>query len=365
MTKARRASTTIAINIALTIILFLVLEGLSSIILHANDAFLSNLVSERRHTQYDDELGWINLPNLYLKDMYGPGKSFKTNSITLRSDKEFTSNVPVNKVRFMCSGDSFTMGYGVDNDAVWCHRFESIDDRIESVNLGQGGYGVDQAYLWFKRNSSKLDYDVELFAFITDDFDRMQSDTFLGFGKPLLVLQNGLIANKNKPVPKVAYRFPRLPLIRDACGRLSVVKLLRKLLDRAGAHQENKDQKDSDTRQVVVRLFDDLQEINKAKGSVVVFVYLPAESDYLGTQSDSWRKFLHERTSQSSQQPFIFIDLVDEIRKIPSQDLEALYNQIQDHHYSEKGNQYVADLLYRKLLAIPEIAAKFHRTTDR
>ena len=44
---------------------------------------------------------------------------------------------------------------GVGNDDVWCKLLESIDNRIETVNLGQGGYGVDQAYLWYKRNSFK------------------------------------------------------------------------------------------------------------------------------------------------------------------------------------------------------------------
>ena len=28
--------------------------------------------------------------------------------------------------------------------------------------MGQGGYGIDQAYLWYKRDGTKLDHDVQI-----------------------------------------------------------------------------------------------------------------------------------------------------------------------------------------------------------
>jgi len=365
MVQLKKIVKTILINVALTIILLLLLEGFSSIVLRASDTFFGNLVPERRHTQYDDELGWINLPNLYLKDMYGPGNSFKTNSMSFRSDREVTSGVPAGKVRVLCSGDSFTMGYGVDNDEVWCQLLESKDNTIESVNLGQGGYGIDQAYLWFKRNSPKLDFDVHVFAFITDDFNRMQSDTFNGFGKPFLALENGLITNKNRPVPTLAYKFPRLPRIREGIDQLSSVTLLKTLLLPAETSPQNTNQPDDSSRQLVLKLFDDVRETSSAKGSITVFVYLPKQSDYLHTESDPWRQFLHERSSQTSRDGFCLIDLVDEIRKLPPQEIEGLFNQEADFHYSEKGNQYVADVLFRKLLEIREIESKFQQKLDQ
>ena len=64
--------------------------------------------------------------------------------MSFRNNKDFSFSVPSNKVRVICSGDSYTMGYDVGNDDVWCKLFEFIDNRIDRVNLGQGGYGVDQ-----------------------------------------------------------------------------------------------------------------------------------------------------------------------------------------------------------------------------
>ena len=64
---------------------------------------------------------------------------------------------------------------------------QSLDPRLETLNMGQGGYGVDQAYLWYKRDAAKFEHQVHLLAFITDDFVRMQSDRFRGYGKPVIM----------------------------------------------------------------------------------------------------------------------------------------------------------------------------------
>jgi hypothetical protein len=154
----RKVFVIIVINLIVMTILFFIIEGLSSSILVAKEAFWGSLVAERRHTKYDEELGWVNLPDIYIKDMYGPGKFFRTNSQLFRNSKNFSTDIPSDKVRIICSGDSFTMGYGVDNDNTWCQLLVSINDRIESINMGQGGYGVDQSYLWYKRISTKFDH---------------------------------------------------------------------------------------------------------------------------------------------------------------------------------------------------------------
>ena len=46
---------------------------------------------------------------------------------------------------------------------------DDLDPRFESVNMRQGGYGLDQAYLWYQRDGTRLAHDVHIFAFIFDD----------------------------------------------------------------------------------------------------------------------------------------------------------------------------------------------------
>ena len=92
--------------------------------------------------------------------------------------------------------------------------------------------------------------------------------------------------------------------------------------------------------------------MNKAKNSTLVIVYLPMKADYMGKRAEEWRQFLH---SEAMSREFIFIDLIEEFRKYPPQEVESLFAG----HYSEKGNAYIANILYEKLLSIPEIASRF------
>ncbi|WP_373501480.1 hypothetical protein [Desulfococcus sp.] len=354
----REVSIIILVNLFGVLILFLLFEGMTSILLLVRSARHQGLVSERKHTQYDSEIGWINLPNLNIRNMYR-GKTFITNSMSFRNDKEFGVDVPDKKVRVICSGDSFTMGYGVGNEEVWCSLLESMNNRIESVNLGQGGYGFDQAYLWYKRNSPKLGHDVHLFAFITPDFTRMQSGTFLGYGKPLLVLKDNRLVNVNDPVPKQSYLFPRLPLYLQELSQLNSIKMigiLKKKLFKKDASLElgKQDQKDRETQAVVEKIIEDLQRINKDKNSILVLVHLPTVTDYKDKHSEKWRQFLH---AESEKRGFVLIDLIEEIRKYSTQEVGQLF----DGHYSEKGNAYIARKLYEKMQLVPEIAERFQR----
>lgn len=366
MKPKRRLFLTILLNIVLTIVLLLTIEGFSSVVVVVKQIFFSDLLEERKHTQYDEEIGWINLPNLNVKDMYGPGRSFRSNSQAYRNDHDVSAEVPPDKVRLVCSGDSFTMGYGVDNDAGWCAQLGLLEPQFEPVNLGQGGYGVDQAYLWYKRNSPKLQHDIQLFAFITDDFKRMESDTFLGYGKPFLKVENGNLVNKNRPVPRLAFAVPRLPRIREGVGNLSVVKLFRRLRQRfapavptagTGLARPSEEQKDSEAQGVVEKMFDDLKQTNQNKNSVLVLVYLPKRpDDTLGKETGPWLQFVH---AAGSERKIPVIDMVEEVAKLPPQDTAGFYSD--NGHYSEKGNRIFAKLLYKQLQALPEIQAQFQK----
>jgi hypothetical protein len=133
--------------------------------------------------------------------MYGPRAYLRTNAQRFRNNADVARAVPSGRLRIICSGDSFTLGYGVSNDDAWCNRLAVLDHRIDAINMGQGGYGIDQAYLKYTRDASSIDHDVQILAFITEDFGRMRSATFLGYPKPVLVLDHGALAVRNVPVP--------------------------------------------------------------------------------------------------------------------------------------------------------------------
>ena len=64
-----------------------------------------------------------------------------------------------------------------------------MDNRIQTVNMGQAPLGIDQAYLWYERDGSKLDVDLHIMAFIYA-IARMTFTSHWGYGKPILVVEN-------------------------------------------------------------------------------------------------------------------------------------------------------------------------------
>jgi len=358
MSKSKSVYKLVLINLAVTILSLLVVEGLSSIVVaFAKAVYVDRIPAERRHTQYDEELGWINLPNVYVKDIYGPGKSLKTNSMTFRNNNETSKRVPPGKIRIICSGDSYTMGYGVDNDSTWCQLLESSHPNLETVNLGLGGYGIDQTYLWFKRNAPKLDYNLQIFAFISDDFDRMQGPTYSGYGKPLLVLEHGALVNKNRPVPTFSFRFPLSVNLLREIDTLNLVKILRGISTRMYSQEGDESLRETRTHDVVLKIFDEDNQINRTNGSVAVFVLLPDSRDYTGSAlSERWRKFL---SAQATEHKFLFVDLIDDVRMVAPDKMKALFSD--NGHFSEDGNRFAATTLYNRLVAIPEIQAIFQQ----
>src|SRR5271165_6751316 len=224
----RRTKIFVFYNLAATLVLLLVLEGIASIYYAFRGAFATPPVAESLYTEYDRELGWVSLPNVYLPNMYGPGKYLRTDSQRFRDNADFAPIVPYGKARIICSGDSFTFGFGVDNDHTWPQLLATRTPNLETVNMGQGGYGADQAYLWYKRDGVKLDHDIQVFAFIVDDFRRMQALTFIGYGKPMLVVENGQLVTKNVPVPVTMDVWsPKLARAQTALFNLSITRLLR------------------------------------------------------------------------------------------------------------------------------------------
>jgi hypothetical protein len=354
------------LTLVVSVLLFLAVEGFASTYLIARKISKGKPIAETLHTGYDELLGWSNLSDLYISDMYGPGIYLETNGQGFRNSQDFSQAVPQDKVRLICSGDSFTLGYGVDNEHTWCQLLVAVDPRLETVNMGQGGYGVDQAYLWYARDGTKLAQDIHIFAFITRDFLRMQEDEFYGYRKPLLRVEDGVLTTSSSPVAPPSRYTVWYNRNRSTISQLSSMKLLNLLFfaqDPILTSTSLMDQ--GSAREITARIFQDLDRINRAQGSMLVLVYLPTQGDYDQGGSDSWRTFVRSEAEKSGLN---YVDLVDEIRTLPADSIEALFIGAQEvefqgavGHYTEQGNAYIARVLYQRLSELPDAAARLAR----
>ena len=365
MTKRVRFILLPALLCLLCIAVLLAVEGLaSSIVVGRLAVQRSRLLAERTHVRYDSELGWVNIPDLFVPDMYGRGVFLRTNVQGFRNDRPFPKAVPAGRLRVICSGDSFTLGYGVSNDDAWCNQLPRLDARFETVNMGQGGYGIDQAWLWYRRDGIQLDHDLHLFAFIADDFSRMRRRQFLGYAKPFLALENETVVVRNVPVPRQSMLALRLRSAIPALNELRSAQLTRQLL---GLSQPPPTRVPDDLpRESVPRVaeavFASLQAFHRQRGSTLVLVYLPGQEESRSASAQEWRGFARDAAARHG---IAFIELVPELDRVPRHELSAYFIQPGElpypdgeGHYTALGNAVMAKALLATLTALEPIASK-------
>jgi len=351
-----------------TLILLVLVEGLASL---AYFAFrLSDdsqpALAERSHTRYDEQLGWVNEPNVTVQNLYGPGIDLHTNGQGFRATQDFTRKVRPGQVRVICSGDSFTLGFGVGDGETWCAQLSATDPRLETVNMGQGGYGVDQAYLWYLRDSGVVEHDLHLFAFIYDDFVRMTRDRFLGYGKPVLTLEAGELRVANVPVPRKGYRVPWFTQNAELFDELRSFAAFRRLVRRM-SRTDSRAVSLGQAVDVALAAFARLAEHHRQRGSTLVLVYLPVEEDYSAGAFDELRARL---ASWAARNDVAYIDLVEDFRALSPERAARVFipegeSAFPDAagHYSRAGSRVIAELLQRRLAQQPSFVERLAQAT--
>lgn len=186
----------VAVNIAVFLALAVAIEGTSSFVLRARALARAPVSSDPEpYIRHDADLGWSLRPGTTIAAP-GANAPLHVNARGLRSPREL-AGARADRPRIICSGDSFTFGDGVADDDTWCAQLESVDATLETVNLGVPGYGIDQMYLRYARDTGGLRERVHVFAFIDDDFRRMGARA----DKPSLTIDDGRLTVRNVPVP--------------------------------------------------------------------------------------------------------------------------------------------------------------------
>ena len=367
-----RCARLIGVNIVIFCFFFIFIEGLASYLLVVRNfisAPATKSLAKQQYTKYDADLGWINKPNVFIADVYGPGVYFRTNAQGFRNNHDIAKAVSEGKTRIICSGDSYTHGYGVDNVHSWCELLSTLDPRLETVNMGEDAYGTDQAYLRYKRDAANIQHQVQLFAFITDDLYRMLNDSFLGYAKPILEIENGNLVVKNVPVPTRDYYFPWVTQIAEKLKGLRTVEFSNRVLWKIGVFNSRKltqTERDEKARQLLQKMFAELKRINRERSSQLVLVYLPTIWELEGrgfpswTAPEEWTKFFEE---QSRVLDVPLVNVFSKFRSLPHNEMVNMFIPAEklpypeaQFHLNEKGNEVVARVVYDKLMKDPTIS---------
>ena len=341
----RRILLRLGLSLFVTLLLVLSIEGGAHLWTKWRETALLPPVREVTHCEYDPELGWRHVANKHVADLYGPGLGLHTNGQHMRGTRDHGLEDSDDKYRIICLGDSFTMGYGVADEDTYPALLAQQQPQIETLNMGLGGYGIDQCYLWYERDGAKFDVDVLLFTIIIGDFFRMNPDgNVANVPKPVLELRDGDPVAVNVPVmnilttPDFGRRLAGLWEKSALRGILPTTLAAPDYSPIAVAKQP--------FAPVALRIFEILRDRSRERGQLFVLALLPVYEELNQTRSelvDDWlRPALAERGIP-------FLDLREEFRKIPASELAEYFTMA---HYSRKGNMVAARALLDGIRAL-------------
>lgn len=357
--RSRRALGRVApalLSVAAVLLTLVLVEGCASLFLLGHDLASGGAAerTSRVYMQPDSLLGWRTVPNLRMPEMFGPGVGLNTNSQALRGLAEYDSVPPPGRIRVLCSGDSFTFGYGVADGENWCAQLEARDPRLQAVNLGNSGYGIDQTYLRYLHEAPGLEHTVHIFALIPDDLRRMRLSEFIARPKPYFRLEEGNPVLHNVPVPTPSPIADWQQRHERTLGGVRILELGRRLSRRlfgsrpaAGYALDERE-----AEQVMLRLFDDLQRTSEERGIELAVVLLDGDLPASGSE----RRLQQLLEVELPRRGIRFIDLWSRLRSLPAERLESLFDP-RWNHYTAGAHRIVADEIYDELSAWPRLRA--------
>lgn len=99
--------------------------------------------------------------------------TFRINAQGMRSNVDFDYAKPAGRRRIICLGDSFTIGYEVENEQCFARRLERmLLERgldVEVLNAGVSGFSNAESLLSFERELQRYAPDVVVLSFFLND----------------------------------------------------------------------------------------------------------------------------------------------------------------------------------------------------
>jgi len=319
---------------------------------------------EEFHTQHDPEIGWVNVPETRIEDIYGPGRSITINADGYRGLDDVGEKAP-GQFRLLCLGDSFTLGYGVDDRDTYPAQLEAIDPDVQVVNMGQGGYSLGQCYLWYLRDCDRLEVDGIVLAFILDDIWRMGEGRLAnGAAAPGFELHDGALRVTGQPLP------PPIPTGKPIVDERKRVRFLidhnaimRSVDAVAGTMPQIELYTSQEKFQVALRIIAELQAESTARNVPLLVMLLPELREITDSRdAETYHAAADVLRVFTADHGLPFLDLHDAFAQ--SDPVDSNYLQEHWHHYSERGNRLVARQLHDFLTEnLPGYAASADNST--
>lgn len=351
---------------------------LGEIVLRAVTPKADNFNHHQLYCEHDSLLGWRKIPNSQGHHKTAEYEVLESiNSMGIRGP-EYQLQKDSGEYRIVVVGDSFSEGYTVDFDDLFSEVLEDslqenlLNQRVEVINLGTGGYSTDQELLCFETEAVKFQPDATVLMFCVNDpwFNNQSRYYNRGF-KPVYVLEADSLRLTNVPVPRMESR-PFLSKIKDwLLENSELVRRLKNLRDNAyyaandmavpdewRLYEKNNTPEVEASWEITAALLHQFQQKAAASGSSFAVFYIPEKIEVYDAD---WQEFLATYTLDESKfdaaQPrerlqaicdSLQIAMIDPtpifLEKAAANPAEPLYFK-HDWHWNKHGHQLAGQVL--------------------
>jgi hypothetical protein len=327
---------------------------------------------------YSRTLGWTIAANAT-----GGGGQYHSSAQGLRADREYAPAPPPGRVRLAAFGDSFTHSSDVADGVTWEVDLDRSEPRLEVMNFGVPGYGLDQAYLRYRQDALGFHPQVVLIDFMSDNINRV-----VNVYRPFFFYRSGLPLAK----PRFEVHGGKLVLVENPIRSLQGYRELldhpETKLDQLGQHdffyQRNNQRSRLDVlpsvrfaqvmRQryvepilkdgaynprsepfaVTAGIFDDFYQAALGQGSVPIIVFFPDKPDIRALR-EGRGKVYGPLIEYVERRGYRHLDLLDGFARYGN---DADLNELSHVHYTRLGcritAQTILDYLRANRLTTPE-----------
>jgi hypothetical protein len=166
--------------------------------------------AKRLRSVFDPELGWTSPPERGEPRGEAARRRGVGAQVGPRGKRFYAPHAPPGLLRVCAFGESFTYGDGVAADEGWPFQTEThAGGKAEVLNFGVGGYGLDQAYLCFRRQAPRFNPDFVLVGLTHHAIERSVNiyhpfyspETGLALAKPRFVIDGDSLSQLVVTVP--------------------------------------------------------------------------------------------------------------------------------------------------------------------
>ena len=258
--------------------------------------------------------------------------------------------------RVLCLGDSFTWGWGVNDDSTFPAvmekflqtHYQQLD--IQVLNAGVPGYGTDEELEFLKKTGASLRPDLVIVQFFSgNDFDDNLYPANRVFEIRDEMLCQILDPGKDKTPHwlRQVYRLKQkshfFHLASERAGYfLSQAGLLARL---EKSSSEYFDEEDAERAR---NLLIEINHVVERLGADILFVFVPEKMQLLSKPKAILRAANVVR-SAAAEAGAPWVDLTSSLTSMP--DINELYF-VQDAHWTSKGHLYVAQVLTERIIQL-------------